>query len=229
MKAQAHHFLAAALLLARLCAGAEESNPAGADRLPALFNVITVVPERQEMLTRSYSINHDGDGEGGWLPASVSYVGKNAKDYGTSMAITDLRLCKRPTEKKICRDFVKAIDEPPPKQGADITLTRIEGAGYATVFLTRIAPVSFEGTDASIAFLGSDSQDPPHGQLVVYLYAKEGTNLIQLARPVGECVFLQAPNESDEAYYRHHCLTNAIREKATATAANLTELFRIKR
>jgi hypothetical protein len=178
---------------------------------------------------RCYSINHDADGEGGWLPASVSYFRKNAKDYGTSMAITDLRLCKRPAEKQICRDFVKTIDEPPTKLGAEITATRIGGAGYTTVFLTRIAPVTLEGTDASITFLGSDSQDPPHGQLVVYLYAKKGTNLIQLTMPVAECAFVQAPSESDEAYYRHHCLTDAIREKATATAANLTELFRIKR
>jgi len=229
MNARVRHFLAAALLLSSLCAAAQESKHTDAERLPALFKVITVVPERQEILGRSYSINRIGDGEGEWLPASVTYVGKNAKDHGTSMAITDLRLCKRPTERQICRDFVKAIDEPPAKLGTDITATRIEGAGYATVFLTRIAPASFEGTDASIAFLGSDSQDPPHGQLVLYLYARKGTTLIQLTMPVAECVFLQAPNESDEDYYRHHCLTKAIREKATANAANLTELFRIKR
>lgn len=200
-----------------------------AEKPPALFDSIKTAPENETSFTPTFSVNHDGDGEGEELPASIIYSKKDSDDFGTSMTVTDFSLCKRPVEKKICQAFVKMISDAPPTLGADVTETRIGGAGYGTVFLARVDSVILDGVDSSTAFIGSDSQDPPLGQIVLYVYAKKGTNLIQLSAPVDQCAAEPKPNESDISYYKRCCVSETILKKANAEGKKLTELFRLKR
>ncbi len=145
------------------------------------------------------------------------------------MTVTDLRLCKRPVEKEICRAFAGMIAHAPPALGTDITGTRIGGSDYRTVFLAPAGPLEYPGVDRLRVFLGVDSQDLPLGYLTLYVYAKKGSSLIQLTTRVGECSALAKPNESDVAYYRRNCVSKQILQKAKSKGKELTELFRLER
>ena len=207
-------------------AGAGGNDSAAA--LPALFKGIKTAPASMESLRRSFIVNHDGDGEGEDLPATIQYYLKDKKEFGTFMAITNRGLCNRPAEKEICASFVRMISDAPPAMGTDISGTRIGGAGYGTVYLAPLHGFSFAGADAFTAFLGSDSQDPPLGDLVVYVYAQKGSDLIQLATRVASCNAPVQTGQNDVEYYRRHCLGKAVIEKAEAGGRKLADLFRIK-
>ena len=192
---------------------------------PAPLDLITVRPA-DASLKPIYVINKDGDGEGEELPPSILYV-PDEKDLHTSMTITDRRLCKRKDEKAICKAFETMIDGKLPKLGTEVNETRIGGSGYVTTYLAPLTGIDYPGVDRFVAFLGSDSQDPPLGDLVVYLYARKGTALIQLSTKIGECSALPKKGESDEAYYRRNCLgrrtVKAAGEKGTAAAVRFAQ------
>jgi len=196
---------------------------------PAPFDIITTAPANRARLEASFVENHDGDGEGEEQPSSVSYYRKAARDFDTSMTVTDLRLCNRPLEKEICRTFVRTISDAPPELGTDVTETRIGGSGYRTVFLAPVGPLEYPGVDRLTAFLGVDSQALPLGDLVLYVYARKGSALIQLTAKVGESRTLAKPNESDVAYYRRCCVSRRILQEAKSKGQELTELFRLER
>ncbi len=149
---------------------------------PALFNVIHVKPSDRNALRETFQINEDGDGLGEELPPSISYFKKSPKDFSTYLAVTDLSLCRRPREKEICQSFVDLIDGKNRKAEADITGSRIFGSGSTTHFVTALGDVKVEWADSSIAFLAIDWQDLANGPLSLYVYAKKGTNLVQLSR-----------------------------------------------
>lgn len=197
-------------------------------KIPAQFECIQVAPASTENLNQEFELSESDDEMGEEQPASVVYYIKNTKDYATSMAVTDFSLCKRPDQKSTCQAFNKMISGGPPLIGTDITETRIEGLDFRTVYLTRVASVKFDGVDSFTAFIGGDSQDLPYIDIVLYIYARKGTNLIQLTAPVGECNNHPEPNQSDVSYYKQFCVTPAILEKAKAAGTKLTDLFRLK-
>lgn len=219
-------FLMVSLFLScEVRAGGPDSS---ADRPPAPLDVITTVPLNPGTFRRHFIVNHDGDGIGEEQPSSILYV-KKGKDLRTSMTVTDLLLCKRPSEQDICRAFDRMISASRPPLGTDVTLTRIGGSNYRTVFLAGVDSVDYTGVDRFTAFLGGDSQDLPLSDLVVYVYAKKGSSLVQLSASVARCNALVKPGESDVAYYRRNCVSPAILEKASSRAKELTELFRLER
>ncbi len=195
---------------------------------PALFNCIQTIPANQESLTVNFMVNRDGDGIGEDLPSAIIYYKKNSKDYLTSMTVTDLSLSKRPIEKKICQSFIEMITTRTPILGTDISSTRIGGSDFVTVFLAKIDSVKIDGVDRSIVFIGANSQDPPGCEIVLYIYAMKGTNLIQLSAPVAVCSEQVAPNQSDISYYKRFCVTANILKKAEFRGKMLTELFRLQ-
>lgn len=84
--------------------------------------------------------------------------------------------------------------------------------------------------DAAAAFLGGDNQDaPPAGQLSLYVYARRGSNLIQLTTGVGACTSPPGPQEKDDAYYRRACANGQVLARADAAGKRLVELFRLER
>jgi hypothetical protein len=162
------------------------------------------------------------------------------------MAVTDLSLCRRPSERAICSAFRAVIAGPLPVLGEDLTDSRIGGVGYRTVFLARVEGVKFAGVDSVVAWLGADSQDPPASEVVLYVYAQRGSNLLQLSGPVGRCAtpvpesfWKDSPQEADtamareklrrrdDAYYRSACVTPEILRRADATGKRLADLFRL--
>lgn len=193
---------------------------------PALFDRIKTAPASSKDLTPYYSVNKDGDGLGEELPSSIIYFKKGSKEYSTSMTVTDISLCKRPIESKICQAFIKTITKTSPPLGTDISNTRIGGADYVTVFLTTINPVELSGVDNAMAFISIDTQDPPLGDIVIYIYAKKGTNLIQLTTHVEECPAHLKPNESDISFYKR-CVSKKIIADANAEANRLIKLFKL--
>jgi len=199
-----------------------------AEPLPALFNVIKAEPASMEGIVRLPIVNHDGDGEGEEMPSTIQYSIRNSKDFSTFMAVTNLGLCIRPVEKEICASFVRMISGAPPAVGTDISQTRIGGAGYGTVYLAPLHGFSFAGVDAFAAFLSIDSQDSPQGDIVMYVYAKKGNDLIQINGRAASCDAPVKPGQSDAEYYRRHCLGKAVVEKAEAEGKKLIELFRLK-
>ena len=200
--------------------------PEGPPPRPAEFSRITTEPANTRDLYPFYSLNQDGDGEGEELPSSISYLQKNVKDFGTSMTVTDLGLCRRPLEAQICRSFTTMITANRPSLGTEITASRIGGAGYVTIFLAPITAGQFPGVDQSTAFLGLDSQDTPQGEIVVYIYGQKGTNLIQLTTPVTRCTAQLQPNESDISFYQR-CISPTLLSEAQTKAQQLTTLFRL--
>jgi len=216
-------FLAAA---ANIGVGARRAG--AAEKRPAQFKSITTAPANEASLTSMFMVNRDGDGEGEELPSSIMYFKKDSKEYGTYMTVTDLSLCRRPLEKKICQSFMKMIAGAPPPPGTEVTGTRIGGAGYVSAFLARVDSIALEGVDSQVAFLAGDSQDPPYGEIVLYIYAKKGTNLIQLAMPIGQLTAMPKPKESEEAYYKRFQVGEDMLEKAKAKGEALAGLFRLK-
>ena len=222
--------LALAFALALLAPGARAADrkPMPPEKAPAPLDLVTAAPA-DPALKRVFVVNEGGDSEGeegAELPSSIMYS-LDDKDFGTFMTVTDLRACKRPSEKAICKAFVDLIAGPPPPLGKEVTETRIGGSGYSTAYLKPISGIDYSGVDRFTAFLGADSQDPPLSGLNLYLYARKGTNLIQLSVSVGKCSPLPKRGESDEAYYRHHCVSDAILEKAKARGKMAAERFRL--
>jgi len=199
---------------------------AAPEQRPPLFDVVTVAPAVSVGMHVSYEINHDGDGEGEELPPSVVYSHEDAPQQWSTMAITDRSLCRRKDERAICSDFAALIAHPPALD-KEVSATRIFGSGYVSTFLVRVDGVHIDGVDAQVAFLAGDSQDPPYSELVLYLYARKGTQLIQLYTNVGKCNPLKEEGESDVAYYRRNCLSAATLEKARARGRRLVEMFRL--
>lgn len=228
MKRLIHWLTSLVFLVVAATIGLGAHTASAAEKRPAQFGSITTAPANEAGLTPTFIVNRDGDGEGEELPSSIMYLKKNSKEYGTYMTVTDLSLCKRPLEKKICQSFMKMISEASPALGAEITGTRIGGAGYVTAFLTRVDSVTLAGVDSQVTFLGGDSQDPPYSDIVLYIYAKKGTNLIQLATPIGQLTARPKPKESEKAYYKRFQVSEAMLEKAKAKGKALTELFRLK-
>ena len=208
---------------------AEEGNSKGSVQVPELFNSIKTFPANVQDLVPHFIVNHDGDGEGEELPSSILYSRKDKKEYRTSMTITDLSLCKRPGEREICRDFAKMISNAtPPALGTDITGTRIGGSGYRTVFLAHVDSVKFDGVDVFTAFIAGDSQDLPFCDVILYIYAQNGTNLIQLDTPVERCNPIPETPLDDVSYYKRFCVNDKIIAKAKSKAKELTEIFKLK-
>lgn len=199
------------------------------ERPPAPLDIITTAPANRANLKIHFIENHDGDGLGEEMPSSIMYFTGIKEDLGTSMTVTDLRICKRPAEKEICQAFAKMTSGAPLALGTDVTETRIGGSDYRTVYLAPVAPIDYPGVDRFTAFLGVDSQDLPLGYLVLYVYAKKGTSLIELTTKVGECTALAKPNESDIAYYKRNCVSKETVQKAKTKGKTLTELFRLER
>jgi len=191
------------------------------------LSVITTKPADTRNLTIAISVNHDGDGEGEELPPSIAYFVKDSKDYATSMTVTDTSLCKRPVEQQICRTFT-AFSKARHAVGDEISDARIGGSGFVTLFLTRLESKKIAGFDASIAFLGIDTQDPPRGDVVLYVFATRRTNLIQLAAPVGQCLALKDERQSDVSYLKTSCLSKAVLQNAATKLSELTDLFRVE-
>jgi hypothetical protein len=216
------------LTLSSVGAAAQSNHPAP-ERPPAPLDVIGAAPANRVGLAVSFVENHDGDGIGEELPSSITYYRKAEKDFGTSMTVTDVRLCTRPLEKRICQAFDRLTSGAPPALGTDVTGTRIGGSDYRTVFLAPIGSLEYPGVDRFLAFLGMDSQDLPLGDLTVYLYARKGSALIQLTAKVGESRVLVKPNETDVAYYRRNCVSEQTLRKAKSKGRELTELFRLER
>lgn len=201
-------------------------NDKNAER-PAMFDSVITAPANSADLYPDYSVNQDGDGLGEELPSSIMYFKKGSKEYSTSMTVTDLSLCKRAIETKICQSFVKTITEKPPRLGTDISNTRIGGAGSETVYLTPIESVAFDGVDIATAFIAINTQDPPLGEIALYIYAKRGTNLIELRTPVKNSAGRVNPAESDISFYQR-CVSKQVIAEANSKAKQLTALFKLK-
>jgi len=164
------------------------------------------------------------------MPSTIDYSQTGSHDYGTFMSVTDLSLCQRPSERAICKSFRKMISAAPPPLGADVSESRIGGSGYRTYYLARVDGVKLEGVDAATVFLGGDTQDaPPAGSLSLYVYARRGSNLIQMTTGVGRCTAPPGPNEEDAAYYRRACTNPTVLARANAAGKRLVELFRLAR
>jgi len=214
----------AAVFLSTTARAAEETSPA--EKPPAPLDAITAAPENRALKMHSV-VNHDGDGIGEELPSSILYS-EDDKDFATFMTVTDQRLCKRPSEKAICEAFLAMIAGPPPKLGTDVSGSRIGGSDYGTVFLVPLTSVTCAGVDAFTAFLGADSQDPPLSALVLYIYARKGTSLIQVSTSVASCNAPTKKGESDVAYYKRNCGSPANLEKAAARGKRAAEIFRLQ-
>jgi hypothetical protein len=144
------------------------------------------------------------------------------------MAVTDLSLCKRPLETDICQSFINTIVEKSPRLGTDISKTRIGDAGSVTVFLTNMESVKLDGVDIAKAFIGITTQDPPRGEIVLFIYAKKGTNLIEFRTPVKECAGQVKPDESDVSFYQR-CVSKHVITEASSKAKKLTTLFKLNK
>ncbi|WP_018610553.1 hypothetical protein [Uliginosibacterium gangwonense] len=218
------HTLTHILSLALFAISANQALAAPQDAaLPFLFQVIKTAPANTEGFTRTSIIYHDGDGEGEELPPSVMYY-RGKDDDWEYMAISNRRLCKRASERKVCRAFEKFFERQP-HLGKEITNTRIAQTGFVSTFLVHVPSVEIPSADRSIAFIGADSQDPPASHLTLYIYARKGTDLIQLAKHFGTCVHQDQEQLSDVAYYRKYCISDKIRAEAEAAGKTLLEHF----
>jgi hypothetical protein len=227
------HVATLALVLWSLAGGtawAQENDPSP-EPIPAAFAAIKAAPADKRGLKEAAVVNNgkDEEEEGAEMPSSITYYQAGTKDYATTMTVTDLSLCKRPSEREICASFRAMISGPPPALGTDVTHSRIGGSGYHTMFLARVEGVKLDGVDAATTFLGGDTQDSPQCSLIVYVYARRGSNLVQLTAPVGRCNAPVRPKEGDVAYYRRACLSRKTLEQASAVGKQLVELFRLER
>jgi hypothetical protein len=219
--------------------------PAPKAALPPTLAAIKTAPADAERFTRTFDdqLGDPGD-EGSEMPLAVYY--SLPSDVGTFMAVTDLSLCKRPSEREICSAFRAIVEGRPPALGAEVTTSRIGGAGYISVFLARLDGVKLAGADSQAVFLAGDTQDPPGVGLAIYIYAQRGSNLIELSTRVGNCDFPapeslpwtpadgkggsraeQKQRERVNAYYRQACVSPKIVAKARAAADQLAQSFRL--
>lgn len=220
--------VALASLLCALASGppATQGKPRDATPTPAAFPAIKTAPADHRHLSPRLFVHDEGD-EGGEMPTTIDYFQTGSRDYGTFMSVTDLSLCRRPSERAICESFRRMISAAAPPLGADVTETRIGGSGYRTVYLARIDGVKLAGVDAATAFLGGDTQDPPAVSLSIYIYARRGSNLIQVTTGVGHCTAPPRPNEKDAAYYRRACADPTVLARSSTAGKRLVELFRL--
>lgn len=208
-----------------LSAVAVEEEISAAER--SQLEVITTKPADARLFTVDTSVNHDGDGEGEEMPPSIGYFLKGSKDYTTSMTVTDTSLCKRPAEQQICKAF-RGFSEVRHALGDEISYTRIGGSGFVTIFLARLDSKKIAGFDSSVAFLAVNTQDPPRGDVVLYVFATRRTNLIQLAAPVGTCLALQDERQNDVSYLETSCMSQSLLQSAATKLTALTGLFRVE-
>jgi hypothetical protein len=205
----------------------------------AVLARLTAVPADASRLERRVDVDREEGDEGFEMPPAVYY--NRAHDIGTFLAATDRSLCRRPEEREICDGFLAMIAGRRPPLGTDVSETRIGGVGYATLYLSPVDGVQLHDVDAMMAFLGGDTQDDAPGEIVLYLYARRGSNLVQMTAPVGSC---QVPSElafigtsgkrkSEEqlrrdelAYYRRVCAGPMV-AKARAVAQDLAGVFRL--
>ncbi|HVR08318.1 MAG TPA: hypothetical protein VMW75_09740 [Thermoanaerobaculia bacterium] len=222
--------LAFAFLLCSPASGpaATQDKPQVTTPPPAAVAVINTAPADHQRFTASFSSSNEED-EDGNQPPTIDYFQKGSRDDGTFMAVTDLSLCRRPSQRATCQSFGKMISAAPPPLGTDITDSRIGGGGYATIFFARVDEVALDGVDAATAFIGGDTQDPPAASATLYIYARRGSNLIQLTTKAGRCTALPRPKEKDVSYYRRACVNRTVLAKASAAGRRLVELFRLAR
>ncbi len=97
-----------------------------------------------------------------------------------------------------------------------------------TVFLTNIESVKLDGVDIAKAFIGLTTQDPPRGEIVLFIYAKKGTNLIEFRTPVKECAGQVTLHESDVSFYQR-CVSKLVIAEASSKAKQLTKLFKLNK
>jgi hypothetical protein len=220
--------------------------PASRQAIPKALSAIKTAPAEMGHLERIVDAERNLEDEGSERPPVIYYDQARPKDLGTFMAVTDLSLCQRPSEREICAAFRKMISGPLPAVGDDISNSRIGGVGYATIFLARVDGVQLAGVDRMVAFIGGDTQDGPVTQVVLYIYAQSGSNLLQLVTSAGHCHgrvpdrFLQEPapgakptpeakvRAEEDAYYRRACMNEATLRQARAAGSRLVELFRLK-
>jgi hypothetical protein len=194
---------------------------------PALFDPVVTAPANVAALRHSYMINKDGDGLGEELPSSVAYLRKDDQDFSMLMTVTDLSLCIRPLESDICRSFVGLIAGDYPSLGADITETRIGSYGAVNYYLAPVDVPTMKGVDSSRTFLVLTTQDPPRGGLLVLVYAKKGTNIIELSATLEDCDRPVEPGETETAFLAS-CASPRVRAAAVTKAQELVSLFAIR-
>lgn len=220
--------------------------PLSRQTVPKAPSAIKTAPADMGPLERIVDIERNPEDEGSERPPAIYYEPARTKDHATFMVVTDLSLCQRPSEREMCAAFRKMISGALPAVGDDISNSRIGGVGYATIFLARVNGVQLAGVDRMVAFIGGDTQDGPVTQVVLYIYAQRGSNLLQLVTPAGDCHgrvpdrFWQAPasgaapipeakvRAEEDAYYRRACMNEATLAQARAAGSRLVELFRLK-
>ncbi len=221
--------------------------PPSRQAIPPSLSAIKAAPADMGPLRRTVvERDPDPEDEGSEMPPVIYYDQARTKDFGTFLAVTDLSLCQRPSEREICAAFRQMISGPLPATGDDVSNSRIGGVGYATIFIARVDGVQLAGVDRMVAFLGGDTQDGPVTRVVLYIYAQRGSNLLQLTTPAGDCHgavpdrFRQAPapgatpipeakvRAEEDAYYRRACRNEATLRQARAAGSRLVELFRLK-
>lgn len=97
-----------------------------------------------------------------------------------------------------------------------------------TVFLTSIEADKLDGVDIAKTFIGITTQDPPHGEIVLFIYAKNGTNLIEFRTPVKKCAEQVKLNESDVSFYQR-CVSNHVITEASSKAKQLIKFFKLNK
>lgn len=137
------------------------------------------------------------------------------------------------------------ISGPRPAMGTDITGSRLENSGAATIYLAPVTGVKLAGVDAMVAFLGGDTQSDPPVDPALYIYARRGSSLLELHAPLGPCEF-PVPKEfwegradgktlvteaqvreATNAYYRRSCATPKMLAKARTAAERLAKVYAV--
>jgi hypothetical protein len=227
-------------LLASLAAAA---HGASEKALPPELARIQTVPASMARLSRSADIVREEGDDDADMPISVYY--RPVHDDGSFMVVTDESLCKKPATREICDAFGSMLRGERPAFGDDVTQSRIGGSDYATIYLVPVDGVQLAGVDATMAFLGGDTQSDPPIDPVVYIYARRGTNLVQMVAPLGPCEVplpddfwaeppAGKPARSDAqfrrdtlAYYRRACASPSMVAKARTAGRALAETYRL--
>jgi hypothetical protein len=193
---------------------------------------ITLKPANEDSLESYTSRNQDGDGEGEELPSTSTYYEKGEPWTSGSpqMSVTNLSLCSRPSERKICESFLHVVDSKAPKVGTDVSTSRIASSGFATLFLVQLAESTYPGADKMTAFLGVDTQSGI-GPIVLRIYATVKNNLIQISAPTGlECTGSQKPGETEGAFLVRACvLDDHVLNRAHSEFLRVTKMFALAR
>src|SRR5579862_410005 len=143
--------------------------------------------------------------------------------------------------------FLQMISGPRPVVDADVTISRLDDSGAATVYLAPVTGVKLAGVDRMVAFLGGDTQSDPPVEPALYIYAQRGSGLLELHAPLGHCEF-PVPEEYWESswhgkplrteadhlaatndYYRHACFTPRILARARAVGKHLAMVYALAR